>query len=140
MVEIQIEYQGELRCRAVHGPSGCEVITDAPTDNQGKGESFSPTDLEATALATCMLTIMGIAASKGGWDIAGTTCRIEKGMVADPKRRIGSLLAHIHVPVELDPEARATLEQAARECPVNLSVHPDIDRPVTFTWGTRGAD
>ena len=91
MVTISVVYEGELRCRATHDPSGEELRTDAPVDNHGRGESFSPTDLVGVAMGTCMVTIMGIAADKRGLDLTGTTVRVEKRMVADPKRRIGAL-------------------------------------------------
>ena len=98
MVNIQIEYQGDLRCKATHGPSGSELSTDAPKDNQGRGESFSPTDLVATALGTCMLTIMGIAARTFNIDISGATATVEKEMTATLPRRIERLTVTIQVP------------------------------------------
>src|ERR1700760_4476107 len=104
MVAIQLEYQGELHSKAVHGPSGTELNTDAPKDNQGRGESFSPTDLVATALGTCMLTVMGIMARTLNLDIAGTTARVEKEMTAAAPRRIERLAVKIHVPHALSPE------------------------------------
>src|ERR1039457_4271827 len=90
MVNIQVEYQGDLHCKATHGPSGAELSTDAPKDNQGRGESFSPTDLVATALGTCMLTIMGIMARTLNIDIVGTTATVEKEMTTTPPRMIAS--------------------------------------------------
>src|SRR5271169_1803564 len=98
MVNIQIEYQGDLHCKATHGPSGAELSTDAPRDNQGRGESFSPTDLVATALGTCMITVMGIAARKLNIDVSGVTATVEKEMTAAPPRRIERLTVRIHVP------------------------------------------
>jgi putative redox protein len=138
VVEIQVTYQGQLRCQATHGPSRNQLLTDAPVDNQGRGESFSPTDLVATALGTCMTTIMGIAAEKHGWDIRGTRARVEKHMVADPDRRIGKLAVEIHVPHELGARERTVLEKAALTCPVHKSLHPKVEIPVTFRWGARG--
>jgi putative redox protein len=135
MVSIQVVYNGELRTEATHGPSGHRFTTDAPVDNHGRGEFFSPTDLVGTALATCMVTIMGIAAEKHGWDIRGTTVDVEKHMVADPRRRIAKLEVVIHVPHELGPEARETLERAALTCPVHASLHPDVEIPLRFRWG-----
>ena len=135
MVEIRFEYSGELRCNAVHGPSAAALHTDAPVDNHGKGESFSPTDLVATALGSCMLTVMGIAARKNGWDMDGATATVNKGMVADPRRRIGSLQVEIHMPHELDAGAREQLEKIAHTCPVFESLNPAIDVPVQFRWG-----
>jgi putative redox protein len=135
MVAIQIEYQGDLHCKAVHGPSGIELSTDAPKDNQGRGESFSPTDLVATALGTCMLTVMGIMARTLNIDIAGTTAAVEKEMTAAPPRRIQSLAVKINVPHSLSPENKLKLERAVHTCPVHKSLHPDINTPIEFTWG-----
>ncbi len=135
MVDIQIEYQGDLHCKATHGPSGAELTTDAPKDNQGRGESFSPTDLVATALGTCMLTIMGIAARTLNIDIAGATAAVEKEMTATPPRRIQRLAVRIHVPHAPSPADREKLERAARACPVHKSLHPDVQIPIEFTWG-----
>src|SRR5579863_5927574 len=102
MVEINISYQGELRCAATHQPSGMQLITDAPKDNHGKGESFSPTDLVAAALGTCMLTIMGIAAQAMQIDLTGTKVTVRKEMAAKPMRRIASLAVTIDVPAKLN--------------------------------------
>jgi putative redox protein len=135
MVAIQFEYQGDLHCRAVHTPSGTELATDAPLDNQGRGESFSPTDLVATALGGCMLTVMGIMARTLNLDIAGTTATVEKEMTSAPPRRIASLAVKIHVPQATSPENRLKLERAAHTCPVHKSLHPDIQTPIEFTWG-----
>lgn len=134
MVEIQIEYRGGLRCKAVHTPSSRELITDAPLDNQGQGASFSPTDLLATALGTCMLTIMGIVAERNGWSLEGARVKVLKEMVADPRRRVGTLTVELSMPGELDAEARKTLEQAALTCPVRLSLEPAMQVPVAFVW------
>ncbi|MBM3989928.1 MAG: OsmC family protein, partial [Planctomycetes bacterium] len=130
MVKIQIRYAGDLRCHATHGPSSTTLSTDAPVDNQGRGESFSPTDLVATALGTCMLTIMGIVARRHGWDLSDASVEVEKTMVATGVRRIGSLGVVIRVPANLDAAARAALENAAHTCPVHKSLHPDIQIPV----------
>ncbi len=138
MVSISVVYEGDLHCQATHGPSGNLLTTDAPADNQGRGESFSPTDLVATAVGTCMVTIMGIAAEKRGWDITGTTVRVEKQMVADPKRRIAKLAVEIQVPQEFAPEEREVLERAAMTCPVHASLRPEVEIPVRFHW-TGGA-
>ena len=139
MVEIQIRYEGNLSCRAVHVPSGAELRTDAPRDNQGRGESFSPTDLVATALGTCMLTLMGIVARRNDWDLSGAEVRVVKKMVADPLRRIGELEVVIRVPREFDARAKETLERAALTCPVNQSLPERIARPVRFEWGVEAA-
>ena len=135
MVTIQIEYQGDLHCQAVHGPSGAELNTDAPKDNQGRGESFSPTDLVATALGTCILTIMGIMARTLDIDISGATATVEKEMTATPPRKIQRLRVKIHVPHSLSSETREKLERAAHTCPVHKSLHPDVQIPIEFTWG-----
>jgi len=134
MVAIRVEYEGDLHCKAVHGPSGRELATDAPTDNQGRGESFSPTDLVATALGTCMLTVMGILARTLGIDISGATATVEKEMTAMPPRRIQRLTVKIHVPQAHSPENREKLERAVRTCPVHRSLHPDVDMPIEFSW------
>lgn len=134
MVSIQIEYQGDLHCNAVHGPSQAQLNTDAPTDNQGRGESFSPTDLVATALGTCMLTIMGIQARTLGVNIDGATATVEKEMSSTVSRRIHSLTVKIHVPHALSAEDRQKLERAAQACPVHKSLHPDIHMPIEFVW------
>jgi len=135
MVSIQIEYQGELHCKATHGPSGAELSTDAPKDNQGRGEAFSPTDLVATALGSCMLTVMGIAARTLNIDISGATAVVEKEMTATPPRRIARLTVRIHVPHSPSPADREKLERAAHTCPVHKSLHPDVQIPIEFTWG-----
>src|SRR3954468_16829371 len=110
MVTIQVKYDGGLRCTSVHNPSRTQLISDAPVDNMGKGESFSPTDLVATALGTCMLTTMGIVASKNGWKIDGSDATVVKHMVADPLRRIGKLEVTIRMRGDFDARARETLE------------------------------
>jgi len=134
MVEIEVEYSGGLRCTSRHGPSGAALSTDAPKDNEGRGESFSPTDLVAAALATCMLTVMGIVARRNGWRLDGARARVEKHMVADPLRRVGRLPVRIEMPSGLPSGARPVLEKAALTCPVHLSVNPGIDRPVSFVY------
>ncbi len=135
MVSIQLEYEGDLHCRAVHGPSGTTLGTDAPKDNQGRGESFSPTDLVATALGSCMLTVMGILARTLALDITGATATVEKEMTTAAPRRIAALPVRIHVPQQLSAEDRQKLERAAHTCPVHKSLHPDISSPIEFTWG-----
>jgi putative redox protein len=135
MVTIIIEYEGDLHCKAVHGPSGSALFSDAPTDNQGRGESFSPTDLVATALGTCMLTVMGIAARGLGLDLAGSTATVTKAMAAAPLRKISRLAVDIRVPHALSDDHKRRLEAAAHTCPVSNSIHPDIDVPVSFHWG-----
>ena len=136
MVRIDIRYEGGLRCHAVHGPSGQELSTDAPLDNRGRGESFSPTDLVATALGTCMATIMGIVADAHGWNIDGARMSVHKEMTSEGPRRIRRLDVIIEGPGGLDQTARKTLEHAANTCPVRLSILPAIEVPVEFRWGT----
>lgn len=135
-VTIQVRYLGELRCEAQHGPSGSLLRTDAPTDNQGRGELFSPTDMVAVALATCMLTLMGIAAQRRGIDIDGATAQVEKRMIADPDRRIAALPVTITLPRALGTAERALLERAALTCPVSKSLDPRVEKPVEFRYPT----
>jgi len=134
MVEIQISYEGDLRCKAVHGPSGSTLTTDAPVDNMGKGDAFSPTDLVATALGTCMMTIMGIAAQRMNVDLRGTTVSVTKEMSVSPLRRIARLAVTFNVPVKLNEEQKQKLHNAALTCPVHKSLHPDVQSPVEFRW------
>lgn len=135
MVRIDIRYEGDLRTRALHGPSSAELLTDAPADNQGLGRSFSPTDLLATALGSCVLTIMGIAARTRGLDLSGARVSVEKHMLSAPRRRVGRLVLEIHVPVDPGPQGRAALEAAAGLCPVHASLHPEVQVEQRFRWG-----
>ena len=136
MVTITMNYQGDLRTQATHGPSRTQLITDAPVDNQGKGASFSPTDLVATALGTCMLTTMGIVAQRHGWKLEGSSATVEKHMVADPERRIGKLTVHIRLPGGFGEKERTILERTAFTCPVHKSLGDKVEIPVTFSWGS----
>jgi len=133
MVEIGIRYEGSLRTLCVHRPSAVELTTDAPVDNQGRGESFSPTDLLATALGSCMLTTMAIRAEAEGWPLTGARVRVEKHMVASP-RRVGRLVVELDLPASLDAAARTTLERIAWACPVKQSLHPDVELDVRFRY------
>jgi len=133
MVEVEAKYLGDLRTSVVHGPSGRTIGTDAPRDNEGRGELFSPTDLVAAALASCVATLMGIYARRHGIDLAGLAVRVEKHMQSEP-RRIGRLPVTIDVPVPVEARHRAGLEATARHCPVHASLHPDIQSPMTFHW------
>jgi len=135
MVKTTITYQGGLRTCAHHGPSGAEFQTDAPVDNNGKGESFSPTDLVGVALGSCILTVMGIVADRIGVDLSGSTANVEKSMVADPKRRIGELKLQLNLPGTVSEKDRKKLERAALTCPVHQSLHPDVKLPISFEWG-----
>ncbi len=130
-----VVYEGNLRTVCTHLRSGNVIETDAPPDNQGKGERFSPSDLVATALGACMMTIMGIKARDMEVDLSETTIDVEKIMKADP-RRIGAINLTFHFPdsLKLDDKQRTILERAAHTCPVIYSIHPDIDVKVTFKW------
>ena len=134
MVNIRIEYTGDLHCDAVHGPSQTKISTDAPTDNKGKGECFSPTDLVATALGTCISTTMGLKASELGVDLRGMTVSIQKEMSKDAPRRIVGLPSKVHIPLPANSPHRVALEQAGLHCPVHKSLPPEINRPTTFLW------
>src|SRR5262249_55059651 len=135
MVEVDVTYEGDLRTKATHGPSGTTLLTDPPVDNMGRGESFSPTDLVATALATCMVTTMAISAKRLSINIEGTSAKVQKEMTAQPTRRIGQLTVQITVPTELSDEDRRRMKAAALTCPVHRSLHPDVKIPVSFVWG-----
>lgn len=134
MVVVEGRYLGDLRTEARHGPSGASVVTDAPADNMGRGEAFSPTDLVATALGTCVLTTMAIVAKRRGIDFSEATFRIEKHMATDPVRRIGRLPLTIRMPAAIDAESRTILERAAHTCPVHKSLHPDVEAPISFVY------
>jgi putative redox protein len=135
-VEINISYEGGLHCTATHGPSRQTLTTDAPVDNGGKGEAFSPTDLVATALGSCMATIMGLVAQRSNLSLEGLRIQVVKEMVSDPVRRIGSLKTRVVLPrgKALSAADRAKLEAGARACPVKQSLHPDIDVPIEFVY------
>lgn len=134
MVEIHTVYEGSLRTRATHGPSRSVLLTDAPVDNHGKGESFSPTDLVATALGSCMLTILAIVAEQQGIDVAGSRVHVVKEMGAEPRRHIARLRVTLSLP-EIDAAHRATLEAAARSCPVAESLGERLEQRIDFRWG-----
>ncbi len=128
-------YEGELRTVAQHIASGTRIETDAPTDNQGKGERFSPSDLVATALGSCMMTIMGMKARDLNIDLKGTRIEIQKLMKTEP-RRIGGISLTFHLPahLQLSEKNKQILQRAADTCPVIYSIHPDIDVKVNFNW------
>ena len=134
MIEIQIAYEGSLRTGCEHGPSSARLLTDAPVDNCGRGESFSPTDLLATALGACMTTVMGIRAEAEGWSLEGTRVRVEKHMSTAP-RRVSRLVVELDLPARLDEAARTALERVAWACPVTQSLHPEIELDVRFSYG-----
>ena len=132
MTQITSSYSGQLRCVSVHGPSGSALETDAPTDNQGQGERFSPTDLVATALNTCILTIMGIVAERHDWDLKGCTARVEKVMTREAPRKIAKLEVWIELPAHLDAKARKILQKAGENCPVKVSLEGAV--PMELHW------
>jgi len=134
MVEITARYEGSLRCSLTHGPSGTVIETDAPVDNHGKGERFSPTDLVAAALPACMMTIIGIVAERHGLDVRGMTASVRKEMSAAPPRRIARLPVRIEIPLPPDHPQRAMLENAAHTCPVHKSLGADVESPIEFVW------
>ena len=134
MVKVDVEYTGDLHCDATHGPSRSKIATDAPTDNKGKGEAFSPTDLVATALGTCISTTMGLKAESLGVDLRGMTVSVEKEMSTDPPRRIVALPSEVHIPLPPNSPHREVLEQTALNCPVHKSLPPEIKRPTKFFW------
>lgn len=134
MVSISIDYSGDLHCLAIHGPSGSEVPTDAPRDNMGRGEAFSPTDLLATAYGTCLLTTLAIMARRKELDVSGARAEVEKHMSAEPPRRVQRLVARVLVPLPASHPERKALEAAALACPVARSLHPEVEREVTFHW------
>jgi uncharacterized OsmC-like protein len=134
MVEISVRYTGDLHCDATHGPSKTEIATDAPADNKGKGESFSPTDLVATALASCMATTAAIATEGQGVNLSGMTVRIEKHMSQDAPRRIVGLPAEVRIPLSPEIPQREVIERAILNCPVHKSLPPEIDRPTKIIW------
>lgn len=134
MVEIKISYEGQLRCSAEHGPSRDTLITDAPVDNHGRGKAFSPTDLVATALGACMLTIMGIVAQRDALQLDGTRVKVLKHMSTDTPRRISRIEVELTVPLPEDHPDRPKLETAAMACPVKQSLHPEIDLAIHFHW------
>ncbi|HSJ03948.1 MAG: OsmC family protein [Verrucomicrobium sp.] len=134
MVEVNVTYDGGLRCRAEHGPSGMVITTDAPKDNMGQGEAFSPTDLVATALAACIATTMAIVAKRKGYDIPGIKVHVEKHMTTEAPRKIARLPLVVTVPLPADHADRALLESTAHGCPVHRSLHPDCQMPIEFVW------
>lgn len=134
MATSKITYNGGLRTTSIHERSGDEIITDAPLDNKGKGEAFSPTDLLATSLGNCMLTIVGIAAAEHGFTIDGATCEITKIMAEQP-RRVSEIIANFQFPSNAYTEKdKKIIERAANTCPVFYSLHPDIKKTVTFNY------
>ncbi len=134
MVKIEIEHTGGLHSEAVHIQSGSRLQTDAPLDNGGKGESFSPTDLVATALGSCITTTMDLYAKRNGISIDGTKASVIKHMSSQPVRRISKLEVAVELPLPRDHPHRAALENAAQNCPVKKSLSAEIEIPITFAW------
>jgi uncharacterized OsmC-like protein len=129
----KVTYLGDLRTSSIHIASGAEIVSDAPVDNNGKGEAFSPTDTVANALASCMLTIMGIKARDMGISLEGTTAEVTKFMQPAP-RKISGIKVAFSMKSDADEKSRTILERAALTCPVYLSLHPDIEKDITFIW------
>ncbi|MFP9113795.1 OsmC family protein [Flavobacterium sp. RHBU_3] len=129
----KVTYLGDLRTSSIHLQSGSEIISDAPLDNNGKGEAFSPTDTVANALASCMFTIMGIKARDMGVALEGSTAEVTKFMAAEP-RRISGIKIVFTLKSDADEKSRTILERSAMTCPVYHSLHPDIEKDITFNW------
>ena len=129
----KVTYLGELRTSSIHIESGAEILSDAPKDNHGKGEAFSPTDTVANALGSCMISIMGIKARELGIEMVGTTAEVTKVMQAEP-RKIAKIGIVINMKADADEKTRTILERVAMACPVFLSLHPDVEKDVVFNW------
>ncbi len=135
MITVETIYSGELRTEATHLRSGTKLTTDAPVDNQGKGEYFSPTDLVATALGSCMVTVMGIAARTHNFSIDGAKLVITKVMTQEPPRRIGEIIVELTFPaMNYSEKEKKILEYVVKTCPVALSLHPDVKQSVTLIY------
>ncbi len=135
MVKIDIAYEGDLHTRAIHEPTGSQLGIDAPHDEDGLGATFSPTDLLATALGSCVLTTMGVVARRNEWPLEGSRARVAKHMTTRPTRRVGRLEIRFDLPGGLSEKARTVLERAAHACPVHRSLHPEIEVDFDFVWG-----
>jgi uncharacterized OsmC-like protein len=133
MATSTIEYVGDLRTICIHLQSGTQIVTDAPTDNHGKGEAFSPTDLVATALGSCLFTIMALKAKDLNLDLKDSKASVTKIMQAEP-RKIAKIIVELHMSISTSDKNKAILERSAMTCPVLLSLHPDIEKEVTFNW------
>jgi len=129
----KVTYLGNLRTKNTHLKSGDSYFTDAPTDNNGKGEAFSPTDTIATGLANCMLTVMGIKAQNLNIDMSGTTAEVTKIMASNP-RRISKIVVVLDLPFKAEEKQKRILENTARTCPVLYSLHPEIEKDISFNW------
>lgn len=133
MATSSIEYVGDLRTICIHIQSGTQILTDAPTDNHGKGEAFSPTDLVATALGSCMVSIMAIKSKDLEVDLKDSTVSVTKIMQAEP-RKIAKIIVELNMAIDTSDKNKIILERSAMTCPVLLSLHPDIEKEVTFNW------
>ncbi len=129
----RITYLGDLRTSCEHLQSGTTILTDAPTDNHGKGEAFSPTDLVATSLGSCMISIMAIKSKDLEVDLINSTIEVTKIMQAEP-RKISKIVVVLNMPALVDEKSKTILERVAMNCPVLLSLHPDIEKDITFKW------
>jgi uncharacterized OsmC-like protein len=129
----KVTYLGNLRTSSIHLQSGSEIISDAPLDNNGKGEAFSPTDTVANALASCMMTVMGIKADSLDVNLSGAVAEVTKVMNADP-RRIGIIEVVFKMPANVDQKNKTILEKTAMTCPVFLSLHPEVEKNISFDW------
>ncbi|MEJ2004294.1 MAG: OsmC family protein [Cyclobacteriaceae bacterium] len=138
MITMTTDYQGELRTFSTHLASGNTLITDAPTDNHGRGEAFSPTDLLCTSLCSCMMTLMGITADKLGIDIKGLSAEIEKVMANNPRKVRKVRITFHHPALNVTPEQEKALVRAARTCPVALSVSENLEQEIIFDWTLTG--
>jgi uncharacterized OsmC-like protein len=134
MTTASARYAGHLRTEATHTASGNVIQTDAPTDNHGRGEAFSPTDLVSTALGSCMMTVMGIVAERHQWDLVGSTFAVMKHMSTEAPRRIAQIDITFSLPATLAPNDRTLLERSAHTCPVGLSLHPDVRQNIVFEY------
>lgn len=135
MVKMSCQYEGQKHCSLTHAPSGSKIETDAPKDNMGKGERFSPTDLVGAALASCILTTMAIVAERDGIAFGEAKAEVSKEMANNP-RKIAALPVIVTMPSGLTPEQRKKLEHVAHTCPVHRSLHPDLQLPITFVYPT----
>ena len=133
MATSKVTYLGGLRTSSIHLQSGSEIISDAPIDNNGKGEAFSPTDTVANGLVSCMFTVMGIKATDLGVDFSGSTAEVTKIMAAEP-RRISQIHVAFHMNLDTDEKTKTILERTAMTCPVHYSLHPDIKKEIVFNW------
>ena len=135
MTQIEVFYEGNLRTRCIHSDNGKEIVTDVPKESMGKGEMFSPTDLLAAALGSCVTTLMGLTGSRLKVSLEGLRITVQKEMAALPSRRIGRLVVHVYCPQTFDADICQKLEAAGSHCPVHQSLHPEIRQEFFFHWG-----